>query len=76
MGYRCARRVTIFDYIFWTHFYNVKTGAINSAIYSNLYAFYGELNYTPFSVHEFLIGLRLCHNLVVSFLRLLTLQFI
>ena len=31
------------------HLFNDKTGTINSTIYSNLYAFDGELNYTPFS---------------------------
>ena len=52
MGYRCAPGVTILYTFFWTHFYtyvfNVKSGTINSAINSNLYAFDRECISTPF----------------------------
>ena len=51
MGYRCAPGNTIFDYIFLyriLHLFNVKTGTINGAIYSNLYALDREFNSTPF----------------------------
>ena len=46
MGYRCAPGVTIL--ITFLHQFNVKTGTINSAINSNLYAFDREFNSTPF----------------------------
>ena len=39
------------------HFFNVKTGTINWAIYSNLYAFDREVNSTPFhSARIFKLG--------------------
>ena len=50
MGYSCAPGVTK-SYIFldtFLHLFNVKTGPINSAIYSNLYASDREFNSTPF----------------------------
>ena len=49
MGYRCAPGVTILIELFVhiLHLFNVKTGSINSAIYSNLNAFDREFNYTP-----------------------------
>ena len=56
MGYKCAPGVTILYYIFldtFLHLFNGETGTINSAIYSNLYAFDREFNSTPFTVHEF-----------------------
>ena len=60
MGYRCVPGVTIFDYILldtFLHLFNVETGAINSAINSNLYAFDRELNSTPFhSARIFKLG--------------------
>ena len=60
MGYRCAPGVTIFYCIFlhtFLHLFNVKTGTIDSAINSNLYAFDGEFNSTPFhSTRIFKLG--------------------
>ena len=55
LGYRCVPGVTIFDTFFDTflHLFNAKTGTINSAINSNLYALDKEFNSTPFHSHEF-----------------------
>ena len=55
MGYKCVPRVMILYYIFldtFIHLFNVETGTINSAINSNLYAFDGELNSTPFHIAQ------------------------
>ena len=60
MGYRCAPGVTIFYYIFldsFLHQFNVKTGTINGALNSNLYAFDREFNSTLFhSARIFKLG--------------------
>ena len=59
MGYRCApgSRCLITFFVHILHLFNVKTGTINSAINSHLYAFDRELNSTPFhSAQIFKLG--------------------
>ena len=60
LGYKCAHGVKIFYYIFldtFSHLFNVESGTINVAINTNLYAFDGELNSTPFhSAQIFKLG--------------------